>query len=312
MNTEGECINMRLKSLMVAVLVGVLALLSASLAQADVVNIIVTDFEEFTVGDDSAVVSEVLVGVTITADPASSWQVFAVPAPFGERIGGQAFGDFDGGSVENLRFEFDQLQDGILVNFGTRDALTASITVTGYRDDEFVFAQNYTGTYLDADDAEGRVNVEDAIDELLISTNADNLAIDVIETQRRRLGGPFEPGDDRLNRQPGAPVAVYCTSLDSIAVYDVDEEGRGIAILDVQDTTLYSVPATPQENVIIQQNEGYILWRLTSREYQVETPPDAEGKIYLFVFNLCPPDYARTFIRDTRTGITQMTEESYY
>jgi hypothetical protein len=305
---------MRLQSLNVAVivLVGVLALLSTSMAQADVVNIIVTDFEEFTVGDNTTVVSEALSGVTITADPASSWQVFEVPAPFGERISGQAFGDFDGGSVETLRFEFDQLQDGILFNFGTRDAGTAPITVTGYRDNEFVGAQNYTGTYLDADDAEGRVNFGDAIDELRIATNADNLAIDMIETQRRRLGGPFVPGDDRLNRQPGAPVAIYCTSLDSIGVYDVDEEGRGIAILDVQAETLYSVPATPQQNTVIQENNGYILWRLPSREYMVETPPDAEGKIYLFVFNLCPPTVTRTFIEDTRTGVTQMIEENFY
>ena len=40
--------------------------------------------------------------------------------------------------------------------------------------------------------------------------------------------------------------------------------------------------------------------------------PDAEGKIYEFLWNGCPPSYSQTYIRDVDTGEDTLTETREY
>lgn len=287
------------------ILIAMLLTATTVLSQA---NSIATSFEEFALGANAATVSAALEDVDFLPD-LDTWQVISAPAPF-TVLSGKAFGDFNGGGATSLLIQFDD--DQTQVSFGVGVHNGTSVTITGYEDGDFVFAQAYNLTPIDADDAQADISITENIDAVEISTAGESMAIDRFGSARVRRGLPFEPGDDRLNRQPGAPLAVYCGPNDSMEVYLVSEEGDGIPALTIDAATLYSVPASPTENTLIAEGNGIRMLRLVTRDYQIESPPDAEGKIYVFVWNMCPPAYIRSYMYDPRTNTRQLLTEEYF
>ena len=115
----------------------------------------------------------------------------------------------------------------------------------------------------------------------------------------------FDPGDDRINRQAYAPIAIYCaeTRLEILSI-DADGNGTPAIILDFA-----SMPATPtDENLLVETTgNGLIkLYRLTSGEWVATAGPDAEGKTYMLLWDGCPATYIQAYIQ--WNGVTTPTE----
>jgi hypothetical protein len=82
-------------------------------------------------------------------------------------------------------------------------------------------------------------------------------------------GPPFVPGDDRLNVDAAAPVAVYCRT-DGIHVFSIDRTGRG-SLLFIATFNEINAIGIPTVNTLIDASGGVGLYRLTSGEFQLNS-----------------------------------------
>jgi LysM repeat protein len=80
----------------------------------------------------------------------------------------------------------------------------------------------------------------------------------------------FDPGDDRLNPDPVAPVAIYCRNA-GIQVLAIDSNGQGhlAFFADFNEIARVGVPSV---NTLIDSGLGFGLYRLTSGEFQLNGP----------------------------------------
>lgn len=99
----------------------------------------------------------------------------------------------------------------------------------------------------------------------------------------------FDPGDDRINRQAYANVAVYCDAANSrVAIYGIDQAGNGYPALFINEADLPPTPTEEQGHLLVAESGNIRLYRMTTGELQVRNGPDAEGKEYAFVWDGCP------------------------
>ncbi len=104
----------------------------------------------------------------------------------------------------------------------------------------------------------------------------------------------FIPGDERINHAAwdrAAPVAIYCKAH-GIQVWKISREsGRGwsapsinlsFAAIDEQ-----GIPG--ERNMLLAEQDGVQLYRLTTGEFQVNVLYEDEYKWYIFVWDQCMP-----------------------
>lgn len=117
----------------------------------------------------------------------------------------------------------------------------------------------------------------------------------------------FDPGDARINRQAYASASIYCDAANGqLVVYDIDADGNGVEAFSVPFADL---PPTPTDaNVLVLQQSGLSLYRLTTGEYQLIGSADAEGKSYVVVWDGCPYTYLNTYI--LQNGVLTQTESN--
>ncbi len=113
------------------------------------------------------------------------------------------------------------------------------------------------------------------------------------ESGEDSVEGPqfWEPGDSRINRDPGALAAIYPISYGArgtgLHIYRVMPDGVGVLALEVTPEMLAAAPELPESYMIIARSEdGYVeLARLPTGQYQLNAGPDGEGKIHVVVFD---------------------------
>lgn len=104
----------------------------------------------------------------------------------------------------------------------------------------------------------------------------------------------YNPGDARINhagKDRAAPVAIYC-ELEGINILIADPangghamDGRGL-YLSYVDAAAKGIPT--KRNLLLKEEDGIQLWRLTTGEFQVNTTY-VDGKPWIFVWDNCPP-----------------------
>ncbi len=111
------------------------------------------------------------------------------------------------------------------------------------------------------------------------------------------FGNPETPGespihDDRINKDPGAIVAIYAPEADGIKVYGIHPDSQGTLTLYVTQETLDALPEKPDTNIEVATSTDGIatLYKLTTGEYQLNAGPDGEGKVFVYIFTLEPPE----------------------
>jgi LysM repeat protein len=77
------------------------------------------------------------------------------------------------------------------------------------------------------------------------------------------------PGDDRLNSDPAAPIAIYCRP-DGIHVFSIDRFGQGRELFVATFNEINAI-GIPSVNTLIDSGAGVGLYRLTSGEFQVNS-----------------------------------------
>jgi hypothetical protein len=104
-----------------------------------------------------------------------------------------------------------------------------------------------------------------------------------------RPGPPFLPGDDRVNVEPWASVAIRCEGQE-IHVYAIDGNSRGELALVATEAEIAAVDARPAVNTLIDSAGSIRLYRLTGGEFQVNAPslPPEPAKEYVFIWDSCP------------------------
>jgi hypothetical protein len=96
----------------------------------------------------------------------------------------------------------------------------------------------------------------------------------------------YSVGDDRVNQDNAADVAIYCRP-EGIAFWDIDITGRGTFSFLVTYDLLLSIPDNLPGNVLVAEHGGFQLYKLTNNQLQVNSPPDWEGKSYTFIWDGC-------------------------
>ena len=95
------------------------------------------------------------------------------------------------------------------------------------------------------------------------------------------------PNDGRANiNDNAAAAAVYCTAY-GVSIWDIDDISRGTPSFLVTYDALEAIPQPLDENTLIGENGGFRLYALTSGELQLNSPPDWEGKEYVFTWPGC-------------------------
>lgn len=93
--------------------------------------------------------------------------------------------------------------------------------------------------------------------------------------------------DDRVNAADhAAAAAIYCRP-EGVAIWDIDDTSRGTPSFLVTYDALESIPWPVEENTLLAENGGFRLYALTSGELQLNSPPDWEGKEYVFTWPGC-------------------------
>lgn len=196
------------------------------------------------------------------------------------------------------------------------DADSTTITIFGYLGDgnsdtdvyvngEFVFVASGPDNaydYISFDVTDdlfndgAEVTVEDGFGDTASTTCGDDVEDN---------GQFFDPGDDRINRQAYAPIAIYCAET-RLEILSIDSDGNGTPaiILDFA-----SMPATPtDENLLVETVGNVQLYRLTSGEWVATAGPDSEGKTYMLLWDGCPHTYIQAYIE--QNGVVTPTEIS--
>lgn len=265
------------------------------------------DFDGYTNGDGLSALS--IDGVTFSTAQSSRWRIVDVMPGF-SRLANRALGDVNGGGVDDLTVTFDSPQSRIEFDFATRGG--TSITVQGFLNGELVTSNVYNGTSVTDSDAEGTALIEAPVDTLIISSDANRAVIDNLSlTSPAPANGAFNPGDERINPQDYAPVAIYCRD-NGVDIYWINTDGSGMPFVFASNALIATVPAAPAEDTEITASGAVSLYRLVSGEFYVSAGPDAEGKTYAFLWNGCPPAYSQTYIRDANTGEETLTETREY
>ena len=111
-------------------------------------------------------------------------------------------------------------------------------------------------------------------------------------TRRVSVGREFDPAcatpnDGRVNiNDNAAAAAIYCTPY-GVSIWDIDDISRGTPSFLVTYDALDTIPWPLDENTLIGENGGFRLYALTSGELQLNSPPDWEGKEYVFTWTGC-------------------------
>jgi hypothetical protein len=104
---------------------------------------------------------------------------------------------------------------------------------------------------------------------------------------------PFHAADARLNDQPWASAAIYCTD-DGIQVLGIDAQGNGYLAFTVSQSRIERLGVSPTANIRLGAAAGDFgdisLWRLSSGAFQLHAPglPPETSKPYDFIFQGCP------------------------
>jgi hypothetical protein len=104
----------------------------------------------------------------------------------------------------------------------------------------------------------------------------------------------FEPGDNRINREAFASVAIYCYK-GGIVVYGINSKGQGyFSFFATRREILAAAKASsPDDNILVDSGDGEFgpitLWFLSSGEFQVHAPglPPETYKSYDYIFDGC-------------------------
>lgn len=108
-----------------------------------------------------------------------------------------------------------------------------------------------------------------------------------VEISRHLKDSCVVPPDNRVNSADADPAAaVYCQS-DGVAIWDVDTLSRGEFLFLVPFNKIAAIPSHPDVNTLIEEHGGFRLYRLTSGELQLNSPPDWQGKEYVFTWSGC-------------------------
>lgn len=109
-----------------------------------------------------------------------------------------------------------------------------------------------------------------------------------VEVNRRLRDECKAVPDGRINEADNyAAARLYCTEA-GVAIWDVDTISRGEFSFLVTFEEIAEVPLNPAENTLIKEHGGFRVYRLTSGELQLNSPPDWEGKQYVFIWDGCP------------------------
>ncbi len=114
----------------------------------------------------------------------------------------------------------------------------------------------------------------------------------VVIVRNVRVGTKFDPAcstpnDGRENiNDNAAAAAIYCTPY-GVSIWDIDDISRGTPSFLVTYDALDAIPWPLEENMLIGENGGFRLYALTSGELQLNSPPDWEGKEYVFIWAGC-------------------------
>jgi hypothetical protein len=105
-------------------------------------------------------------------------------------------------------------------------------------------------------------------------------------------GGAWNPGDDRLNRDPGQPAALYCRNGGDVHVWKVDAvTSRGTLVLIITKAEIAKVrDSHPWVNTLIKASKDgkFKLYYLPgSDELSFITTYLNSTKVYTFVFKTC-------------------------
>ncbi|MBC7812857.1 MAG: hypothetical protein H7175_17000 [Burkholderiales bacterium] len=193
--------------------------------------------------------------------------------------------------------------DGTTITIFGDSSLDTSVTTDVYADGEFIGEFSGPGfipgpiSYEVSDPAfEG---AEIFVENPETGTSASTTCGDDLADN----GQFFEPGDDRINRQAYAPIAIYCAET-RLEIYAIDANGVGTIATYIDFTAL---PATPTDENLLFETVGNIqLYHLTSGEYVATSGPDAEGKFYMLLWDGCPANYIQAYIQ--QNGIVTPTE----
>jgi hypothetical protein len=89
--------------------------------------------------------------------------------------------------------------------------------------------------------------------------------------------------EERINSGAVAgPVALYCKG-NLLDVYGIDEKGNGFLAFRIATNT-----DIPDQNKLVKTFENIAAYHLSTGEWQINAGPNAEGKVYVFIFSGCP------------------------
>ena len=125
-------------------------------------------------------------------------------------------------------------------------------------------------------------------------------------------GPPFEPGDDRINPQPYAPIAIYCLADGGVDLWSINySNGVGSLLVRISGPELAAYAANPNAAVLVAQVGGSELYRLQDGRLQLNMV-GRDGKLYIFIWNGCPARRSETYVLDFATGIASQIETRNY
>lgn len=112
------------------------------------------------------------------------------------------------------------------------------------------------------------------------------------------LGGAPQCQDARINKYNCEPVAIYPVKTDAgydLVVYKILPDGQGQFSFSVSAADLAALPSHPDAPVLVAADpNGFAsLYWLPSNEYQIVAGPDAEGKMFKFIFRNFPGEEPR-------------------
>jgi hypothetical protein len=97
--------------------------------------------------------------------------------------------------------------------------------------------------------------------------------------------------------QEGGNALVEPRADGSIAIVSLGQDGRTPVALTLSPEDIARFDSNPSTNTKIGETaDGYVsVFRLTTGEFQANIGPDAEGKIYAYIFTVAPPDCVRRY-----------------